>query len=141
MARRFSTRGISKDRVYTYKIAARRVGVSEATFRKWPKSGLRVIAERRPFLVRGADLIEFLQRREAGRTVIVAKGQFYCLRCKAPRNPCEGSVTYSATTVLTGRLSGVCAVCGGKVGQFCSAANVTDFVAAPAAGSNADSRA
>ena len=73
MARRFSSRGICKDRVYTIKMAARIIGVSEATFRKWTKDGLRLIADQRPYLVRGADLIEFLVKREAANKVMMAK--------------------------------------------------------------------
>jgi len=141
MARRFQTRGICKDRVYTIKIAARIIGVSEARFRQWVKEGLRLITDQRPYLVRGADLIDFLQKREAANKVPMGKGQFFCMRCKAPRDPREGSVSYTATTALTGRLSGVCDACGGKLGQFCTASNASDFDAAHVAPSNAGSHA
>lgn len=127
MARRFPTRGICKDRVYTIKMAARIIDVSEPTFRKWSKDGLRLITDQRPYLVRGADLIEFLQKREADNKVPRAKGQFYCMTCKLSRDPCKGSVIYKPTTVLTGRVSGLCDACGGNVGQFCSAANTPEF--------------
>jgi hypothetical protein len=129
MARRFSSRGICKDRVYTIKMAARTIDVSEATFRKWPKDGLRLVTDQRPYLIRGADLIEFLQKREAANKVTMARGQFFCMRCKAPRDPVDGSVSYQPTTDLTGRLSATCGVCGGKVGQFCSATKAVDFIA------------
>jgi hypothetical protein len=141
MARRFSKRGISKDRVYTIKLAARIVGVSEATFRKWPRDGLRLIADQRPFLVRGADLINFLQKRETANKVTMGKEQFYCMTCKAPRDPREGSVTYKPTTDLTGRLSGLCGACGGKVGRFCSAVNVPDFSVSSAPARNVTTQA
>lgn len=141
MAWRFQTRGLCKDRVYTIKMAARTIGVSEARFRQWSKDGLRLIAEQRPYLVRGADLIEFLQKRDAANKVSMGDGQFFCMRCKGPRNPREGSVTYTATTSQTGRLSGICDTCGGKLGQFCSASKAVDFLAAPAAPSNAGPQA
>lgn len=139
MARRFRTRGISKDRVYTIKIAARTIGVSEATFRQWPKDGLRLISDKRPFLVRGADLIDFLQKRETASKVPMGKGQFYCMTCKAPRYPSEGSVSYTPATALTGRMSGLCSVCGGRLGQFCNATNAADFKPCLTAPANAGS--
>ena len=126
MARRFSSRGICKDRVYTIKIAARIIGVSEATFRKWSNAGLRQITDQRPYLIRGADLIEFLTKREAANKVTMAKGQFFCMRCKAPRDPSDGSISYQPTTESTGRLRAICGVCGCKVGQFCLAKKATD---------------
>ncbi|WP_416882850.1 hypothetical protein [Marivita sp.] len=141
MARRFPTRGLCKDRVYAIKNAARIIGVSEATFRKWPKDGLRLITDQRPYLVRGADLIEFMQKRAAANKAPTEKGQFYCMTCKVPRNPRDGTLTYKATTALTGRISGICDACGGKVGQFCSANEAGDFIdltaVPPKAGSHA----
>jgi hypothetical protein len=134
MARRFSTRGVHKDRVYTLKICARQIGVSEATLRKWSTDGLRIITDGRPYLIRGADLIAFLEKREAANKVTMAKGQFYCMCCKEPRNPKCGSVAYHPTNDLTGRLSGLCSECGGKVGQFCSTAagaKYTQITASP----------
>lgn len=123
MGRRFSTRGLSKDRVYTLKLAARTIGASEATIRKFPKQGLRVIKDSRPYLVRGADLIEFLQKREAANRNEMADGQFYCMTCKAPCEAKQGPIIYTPTTSLTGRLSGLCGECGGKVGRFCKASD------------------
>jgi len=141
MARRFQTRGISKDRVYTIKMAARTVGVSEQTFRQWHKDGLHLISDKRPYLVRGADLIDFLKKREKANKVPMCKGQFFCMACKAPRDARKGSITYSATTALTGRLSGLCAVCGGKLGQFCRAASSSDFMIGDAAPPSAGAQA
>lgn len=128
MAQRFLTRGISKDRVYTVKMASRTIGVSEPTFRKWTKEGLRLISDKRPYLVRGADLIGFLKKRDAAKKKPTGDGQFYCMTCKAPRDPSEGSVSYKAATASTGRLSGLCGVCGGKLGQFCNVSRAADFI-------------
>lgn len=130
MARRYSTRGLAKNRVYTLKLAARTIGVSEATIRKYSNQGLRVIRDSRPYLVRGEDLIEFLQKRRAANRNGMAVGQFFCMTCKAPRDAAQGSTAFTAYTLQTGRLSGLCGVCGGKVGRFCKASD------APPGGSN-----
>lgn len=130
MGRRYQTRGLAKDRIYTLKMAARTIGSSEATIRKYGKQGLRVIRDSRPHLVRGADLIEFLQKREAANRNNMADGQFYCMKCKAPRDAVSDSIVFTAYSPLTGRLSGVCGVCGGKMGRFCKTSD------APSGGSN-----
>jgi hypothetical protein len=123
MGRRKQVRGISKDRVYTVKTAARLVGVSEHTFRKWAKDGLRLIKDKRPHLVRGADIIDYLARRKAQSRWKMAPDQFHCMRCKGPSDPQEGSVQYYPQTASTGRLSALCKVCSAKMGRFCSASD------------------
>ena len=123
MGSRIRPQGVARDRTYTVALAARAVGVSEHTLRKWGKQGLRIIRDRRPHLVRGADLQEFIAKRRKGRRAKLGSGQFYCLRCKAPRAALAGSVVFTSTTALTGRLSGLCAGCGAKVVCFCKASD------------------
>ncbi|WP_300013516.1 helix-turn-helix domain-containing protein [uncultured Roseobacter sp.] len=121
MGRPKHLRGISKDRVYVVRMAARLVGVSEPTFRKWSKDGLRLIKDKRPHLVRGADIIDYLARRKARSRWQMAPDQFACMRCKGPSKPLEGSIQYHSQTNSTGRLSALCNVCTSKMGRFCSA--------------------
>jgi hypothetical protein len=116
----YSLRGICKSRVYTFKTAARIVGVSYSTFCKWPNEGLRVITDKTPYLVRGADLITFLTRRMAANRHVMAKDQIFCLRCKEPRTAAIGSLSFTPQNEVTGRLGGLCSGCGGKIGRFCS---------------------
>ena len=141
MARRFQTRGICKDRVYTIKLAARTIGVSEASLRKWARDGLRLITDKRPYLVRGADLVAFQKKREAACKADMGPGQFYCMTCKAPRDARDGSFSYAAITASTGRLGGVCDACSGNVGRFCSANEAADFTGPAALPHNAGSHA
>lgn len=124
MARRFPTQGIRKARVYTIKVAAQIVGVSEPTFRKWRQDGLKIISDKRPFLVRGADLIDYLNKKQAANLRPMTQTQCYCMRCKSPRDALEGAFIYRPMSNLTGRLSGLCAGCGGKFGRFCKAADL-----------------
>ena len=124
--KRYCLRGVCKSRVYTFKLAARIVGVSLATFRKWPKEGLKVITDKRPFLVRGADLIDFLNRRMAANRHIMTKDQIFCMRCKAPRTPLSGTLAFTPHGKLTGRISARCSECRGKIGRFCSTSEMEE---------------
>ena len=127
MGKRFNKRALSKDRVYRIKSAARAIGASEATMRNWDRDGLRIIKDKRPFLVRGADLIEFLIMREAANKKPLGDGQFYCMTCQRRRDPANGSVIYCPATASNGRLSAVCGTCGGKVGRFAKDAEAAVF--------------
>ena len=48
--------------------------------------------ERRPILIHGGDLIEFLETRQAKRKQTCATDEFYCFRCRRPRHPRFGRV-------------------------------------------------
>lgn len=133
MARRYSVRGIRNSRVYLLKSAARSIGVSEPTLRKWRAHGLKIIDDQRPYLVRGADLIDFLEKQNAADRTPMMRTQFYCMGCSTPRDPLGGAVDYTSLSELTGRLSGVCAECGCKIGRFCKASEVEELRAAMAA--------
>ena len=124
MARHYAIRGISKARVYTVKSAARILGVSEPTFRRWAKDGLKIITDKRPYLVRGADVIDYLKKRRTANRNPMTQTQCYCMRCKAPRDALGGAFIFQPTSDLTGRLSGLCAGCGGKFGRFCKASDL-----------------
>lgn len=139
--KRYSLRGLCKSRVYTFKMAARIVGVSLATFRKWPKQGLRAITDKRPYLVRGADLIDFLTKRMEQNRCPMGKGQFHCMTCHAPRDAEPGSLAYTPQTTRTGRLSGRCGTCGGKMGRFCNPENARQMIEANRAAINAATHA
>ncbi len=133
MPRRMSLRGIAKDRVYTLKLAARAIGKSEATLRKWRHEGLRTIDDKRPYLVRGGDLILFVDKMEAARKSPLSDGQFHCMGCHASRPPRDGVVHYVDNNARTGRLVATCAECGAKMGRFCSAAEKEQWPRLPGA--------
>lgn len=120
MGRRYSIKGLAKDRVYDFQQASRIIGVSMSTFRKFPKKGLRVISEKRPKLVRGEDLIMFLQKQAEANRQPCRPEQFYCMRCKGPRNALGGMADYVPTNHLTGRLQAFCESCDGPCSKFAS---------------------
>ncbi|QGX97471.1 DNA-binding protein [Roseovarius faecimaris] len=134
--KRYHVRGLCKSRVYTFKMAARIVGVSLTTFRKWPKQGLPVITDKRPYLVRGADLIDFLTKRIEQNRCPMGKRQFHCMTCHAPRDAETGSLAYTTQTTRTGRLSALCGTCGGKMGRFSNPENAHQMIEADRAAIN-----
>ena len=49
--------------------------------------GLSSVDDRRPALIHGGDLIEFLDARQARRKQKCATDELYCFRCRRPRHP------------------------------------------------------
>jgi excisionase family DNA binding protein len=68
---------------YTVDEAARTVGVGRPAVRRWIKAGIPVVDGRKPALIRGVDLLEFLKTRAKPKRPC-PPGQCYCVKCKTP---------------------------------------------------------
>ena len=102
--------GIKAYRCYTPTEAATLVGVSPRTIRNWFKDGLQVLDASHPPLVRGDDLRNHIAAQRQDRKVTTGLCEFYCLRCRAKRDPAAGM----ADCEITGNkamMTALCAVC------------------------------
>ena len=89
--------------------------VHKNTVRAWLKSGLEPLDSRRPILILGRKLSSFLHaRRERGRQRC-RTGQFYCLRCRAPKTSKAQTAEYLPITASSGNLRGICSDCGTRM--------------------------
>lgn len=86
MAKPRGWRAVKSLQSYTVDDAARNQGVSKGTVRRWMATGLNCLREERPFLIIGADLIDFLRSRMPPKQRCAAE-EFYCFSCKEPRGP------------------------------------------------------
>lgn len=111
--RRVSARRVKRRWTYNVAEAAAVTNVTAATVRQWLKIGLEPVPGIRPTIIRGADLIAFLKKREIERKRPCGPGRIYCLRCKEPREPAFGGVEYWPDTTSKGTLKGLCSTCGG----------------------------
>lgn len=119
MAKRFSTRGISIHRSYTVEEAALIMSATPQTLRKWGCEGLRLLTDRRPHLVNGADLIAFMQTREEKRKrPKLEDGQVRCFKCGVCKKPLGKTAEYIPMTPTRGRLVALCGDCGSKCSLF-----------------------
>ena len=91
-------------RSYTVVEAAELYGVHTNTVRRWIKQGLPVCDDRRPTLILGEHLRDFLRRRRQARKRPCGPDELYCARCCAPRRPAGGMVDYEPITSTKGRL-------------------------------------
>jgi len=124
MAKRVSARGIKKDRLYTYEMAAELLGVSVQTVRSWRSLGLVVLIAKKPHYILGEALIEFLCKRQEKRSVKMRADQFYCFICRSPQCPYGMMVDYVPINDFRGRLEALCEVCEGRCQRFASEASL-----------------
>ena len=111
MARRLNHRLAKNHRTYTVEEVARGWDVHRNTVRQWIKQGLPTIDQKRPLLILGRDLGEFLLARRHRRRRPCAPGEIYCVRCREPRVPAGKLADYQPVTETQGNLIGICPVC------------------------------
>lgn len=110
MARRYDRRRIKIHRTYSVSEVERVLCVHPNTVRRWIKVGLRVIEEKRPILIHGADLREFLAALRPCPSRL-RPGEIYCVACRGPRRPAGEMAEYRPTGPARGALIGICPTC------------------------------
>lgn len=103
--------GIKIHRNYTVDEVARNLGVAKATVRRWIKSGLPALTERRPAIILGSDLAQFLSASKSPRQTC-RLDECYCVKCRSPRKPAGEMAEFISLTPSTGNLRGICPTCG-----------------------------
>ena len=114
-------------RNYTVEEIATLFGVHRNTVRQWIKAGLLVVDQRRPVLVLGAALADYLRIRRTVNKRPCRSGEIYCLRCREPRVPAGTDVRYHPLTPTQGNLVGICSSCSTGLFRRVSAANLGQF--------------
>jgi hypothetical protein len=110
MARRFNYRRAKLHHSYTISELSALIGAHKHTIARWIAAGLTTTDARRPLLIHGADLRAFMKAREPIKQRC-QPGEFYCLRCRAPRRPALDMADYHPHTALRGLLRGICPDC------------------------------
>jgi hypothetical protein len=98
-------------RSYTLEEVANLLCKHKNTVRKWIKEGLTPIDDKRPMLILGHDLVEFLKARRVKNKISCRPGQLYCVRCRSPKYPAGDMVEYSSITEKFGNLIAICPDC------------------------------
>ncbi len=112
MGRKSGVGRIKSLRTYTYEVAAQVAGVHVRTVRNWVRNeGLEAMTGQRPHLIRGDALIAFQRRRKASAKMPLRQAQFYCLKCRAARDPAAGMVDCTILRDVRANLCALCPVC------------------------------
>jgi hypothetical protein len=123
MARRYDTRRVKIHRSYEVSEVAKLLDVTKRSIRRWIDAGLPLVARKRPFLILGKDLREFLQARQPKKQPCPA-GEIFCVGCQTPQRPAFDEVEYIPKTATTGLLAGLCPVCASMIYRFTTTATL-----------------
>jgi hypothetical protein len=111
-------------RSYTVQEIAKLFGIHKNTVRRWVKDGLATIDDKRPMLILGHVLVEFLQVRRAKSKQPCMSGELYCVRCRSPKSPAGDMAEYSPITEKFGNLIAICPDCNALMNRRVSLAKI-----------------
>ncbi len=112
---------------YTVEEAAIALSKTPATIRNWVEDGLPIMASRKPYLISGAAIREYLRGKRKDTKRPLDPDQLYCPACRQGRRPTDMTATLSLLTAHTSLLKGLCGQCGGKCTRMISNAKAPEF--------------
>ena len=96
---------------YTIKELSDELGINKKTCLRWIASGLKIVGgSKKPILIMGSDLKDFLRNKGRKKKVKLNRSEFYCFSCRVPRRAKRGSIKK-----LKGTKTGLCHVCNGRM--------------------------
>jgi len=115
--RRYNTRLIKATWPYDVQQIADLFGLHKNAVLRWLKEGLQADTTRRPYLIRGDELIRFLDDRQKSKRQKCSFDEFFCFKCRAPRKAYEAIADLTIESPTRFRIKGLCAACGTSVNK------------------------
>jgi hypothetical protein len=115
--RTYNLRLIKATWPYSVQEIAALFGVHKNAVLIWLKEGLQADRDKRPFLIRGDELIRFLFARQKGRKRRCAPTEFYCFKCRAPREAYLGIADIVIESASRLRIKALCATCSTPINK------------------------
>jgi hypothetical protein len=115
--RRYNLRRIKATWPYTVQEIAELFGIHKNAVLRWLKEDLGADRSQRPFLIRGDELARFLKQRQNGRHRKCEPGEFFCFKCRAPREAYLGMADIVIESPTRFRIKALCGVCDTPVNK------------------------
>jgi excisionase family DNA binding protein len=112
-------------RNYEIAEAAKLLGYSRLTVRRWIKDDLPAIKDKRPILIVGEDLVNFLRARNKVKSPL-RLNELYCFKCRCARLP-AGDMLECVLRGTKGHITGLCAECLTVMHKAISASKVHEL--------------
>jgi hypothetical protein len=122
--RTYNVRRLKLTWAYSVQDVATLYGLHKNSVLRWLKEGLQPNADGRPYLIRGDELARFLTARQKRRKRKCSITEFYCFKCRAPREAYLriGDIMIESPTRF--RLKSICEVCSTPVNKVQSVRNL-----------------
>ena len=114
-------------RTYTVEEIATRFETHKNTVRQWIKDGLTTVDDKRPMLILGQVLVDFLKARRLKNKRPCKPGELYCVCCRAPKLPAGGMADCFPITEKFGNLVAICPDCNSLMNRHVSLARIGEF--------------
>lgn len=108
---RLDRRKIKRHHSYTVDEAARAMGAAKGTVRRWLDRGLPAIRDRKPFLILGEDLADYMAAKARPKRTC-PPGTCYCVKCREARQPAGDMAEFVPIDAKSGNLRALCPECG-----------------------------
>lgn len=105
-------------RSYTVEEVALLLEVHKRTVRNWITKGLPVCDDKRPLLILGTDLKQFLKQQRQGKKRTCKPSELYCFKCREPRTPDQNTLEFIEETSTKGRVIAACSVCNSWMNKY-----------------------
>jgi hypothetical protein len=125
--RTYNTRLIKQNYCYALDEIARLFSIHISSVRNWIKEGLPLIDRSRPYMAHGSELTSFIKQRQAKRKQPCKKNEFYCLKCRAPRESKNNKASIHIQSKTKLQLKGKCSVCSTTMYRAGSVKNITEY--------------
>jgi hypothetical protein len=102
---------------YSVQEIAELFGIHKNAVLRWIKDGLQANKDQRPFLIRGEELIRFLNARQTRKRCKCKATEFYCFRCRAPREAYLGIADIAIESPTRLRVRSLCAMCSTPINK------------------------
>jgi transposase-like protein len=129
MGKRYPNHRLVKiHRNYTVEEIARLFSMHKNTVRRWIKNGLVTIDNKRPMLILGHVLVEFIKKRRIKNKQSCKPGELYCVKCRRPKFPAENMADYFSVTEKFGNLKAICPDCNSIMNRRVSLTMICQFL-------------
>lgn len=127
MGKRANPMAVKASLTYTIDEAAAALGKSKGTIRNWIKDGLPVMAAKKPLLISGRELRDYIRAKSKQSKISLGTDQLYCLSCRTGEKPIDMVVEVLPNNTKTDRLKGLCEACGGVASRIISKTKAQHF--------------
>ena len=131
MAKKYNLKLIKKKQSYTVKEVAQLFCIGKRSVFRWIDKGLKPIdSGRRPFLIMGFDLYDFLKHEQLKNKVKLKEDEFYCMKCQKSRKATKVEIVDTGKILKkSGQKQkmkiGKCTICKTKVNKLLPSTKTT----------------
>lgn len=109
--RRYNTRRVSLKISYSVQEVAELFSIHKNAVLMWIRAGLKIIDLKKPYLINGRDLSDFLNNKQKKRKHKCKPDEFFCFKCRLPRKPIPSSISITPRNLHRLKISAKCEIC------------------------------